>query len=237
MASHIKTIIVQARMSSSRFPRKMLELLSGMPLIQFVCKRLSRISQTGFLVAMSDERSDDDLALFCQESGFPVFRGSLDDVLNRCIQAAKSKKASYIVRVCGDTPLIDVSLLDTILKLLIKENLDYVAPDRATCASGFYSEAVTLSALERVALGSVDKNDREHVTRFIVNNPSSFKVKFVSTTLFPEFIRDEHLTIDHPKDLTRVNEIVHSLPNPLEFSSADILAVLHKLRKNDFDKP
>jgi len=215
----------------------MLEPLAGMPLIQFVCKRLSRISQAGFLVAMSDESSDDNLALFCQESGFPVFRGSLDDVLDRCIQAAQSKKASYIVRVCGDTPLIDVSLLDTMLKLLIKENLDYVAPDRMTCASGFYSEAVTLSALERAALGSVDKNDREHVTRFIVNNPGLFKVKLVSTALFPEFIRDEHLTIDYPKDLIRVNEIVHSLPNPLEFSSADILVVLHGLKKKDYDKP
>lgn len=236
MVSQMKIIIVQARMSSSRFPGKMLEPLAGMPLIQFICKRLSRIPQADFLVATSDQRSDDSLVSFCQRSGFPVFRGSLNNVLSRYIEAAKHKKASYIVRVCGDTPLLDVALLDTMFNLLIKENLDYVAPVRATCASGFFSEAVTLSALEKIALSSVDKCDREHVSRFIVDNTGLFKTKFVPVALFPDFIRDEHLTIDHPKDLMRVNEIINFMPDPLEFSSEDILIALHNLKKKNFVK-
>jgi len=106
-------IIIQARMSSSRFPGKMMARLGDIPLIDFIYKRCCESSIKNILVATSDHKSDDILYNHCRGRGIPIMRGNLHNVLKRYIQAGELLNARYIIRVCGDTPFVDISLADS----------------------------------------------------------------------------------------------------------------------------
>ncbi|MDD5072701.1 MAG: NTP transferase domain-containing protein [Candidatus Omnitrophica bacterium] len=216
-------IIIQARMSSSRFPGKVMSLLGGVPLVEYVYRRCKTCAVDNVLVATSEDTSDDTVYDHCRSGKIPVFRGSLDNVLERYIRAAGSVNAGYVVRVCADTPFVDTALVNTLLKALIAEKLDYASLERSTCASGFYSEAVTAEALEKAAMRTREKEDLEHVTKYITSHPQEFSAKFIDAGLNPEFLHGIRLTIDQPGDLKRANAIVSELVDPLAFTSKEVL--------------
>ncbi len=225
-------IIIQARMSSSRFPGKMMSVVGGLPLIEYVYRRCKYSLVNKVLVATSDDKSDDDLCYYCKKKNIPVFRGPLDNVLKRYIQAAEYLKAKFIGRVCGDTPFIDICMLDRFFNLLVRESFDYVSCRRDDCASLFYSEGVSLSAMKKTLSLTKDENNREHVTKFIIDNQDEFSVKFIDAKLNPCYIKDICLTIDLPGDLKTVGGLLDKLEDRFAFSSQDILHIIKNNRQN-----
>ncbi len=223
-------IIIQARMSSNRFPGKMLTKIAGRPLVEYVYRRCSQSKIKNVLVATSDSVSDDSIYEYCDNIHIPVMRGDLDNVVKRYIQAARAQKMEYICRVCGDTPFVDTSLIELLLETLITRKLDYAAPDRNTCASGFYSETMTLDALEKVASATGDSEDLEHVTRYILNNRDKFLIKLIDAGLNPQFARGVRFTMDYPADLELVEGIASGLAGDYSFSSQDVLKMIKKIK-------
>ncbi|UCC95884.1 MAG: hypothetical protein JSW40_03825 [Candidatus Omnitrophota bacterium] len=221
-------IVIQARMSSSRFPGKMMTKLSGMPLVEYVYRRCERSSLGRVVVATSDDISDDALYDYCKNNDIFVMRGSLHNVLERYIQVADSLNAEYIVRVCADTPLVDISLMRVLLKVLIEEKLDFASLDGQTCASGFLSEVIATQTLKKVVGLTHVAEDLEHVTRFIIKNEKSFSVKRIKADLNPEFIRDIRLTIDYPEDIKKVSAIIDALSDKFLFTSEEVLEVVRR---------
>ncbi|MBN1872021.1 MAG: hypothetical protein JW800_05550 [Candidatus Omnitrophica bacterium] len=223
-------IIIQARMSSSRFPSKMMEPLGGAALIEFVYKRSTLSNVSNVVVATSEDLSDRGLYDYCLKNSIRVMRGSLEDVLKRYIDTANAIGAKYIIRICGDTPFVDIALADSLLDTLVKEGREYVAPSRISCASAFFSEAVSLSALERCARMTSDKQDREHVTRYILNHADGFDVKLIDAGLNPSFMSDVKLTIDYPEDIEAARRVVGRLADRYNFSSGDVLDIVGNKR-------
>jgi len=221
-------IIIQARMLSSRFPGKMLSRLSDTPLIEYVYRRCQNSCASKILVATSNDATDDSLYNYCRDRKILAMRGSLDNVLERYIQAANFFGVDYIIRVCGDTPFVDISLIDKLLEMLVREKLDYVSFDRQGCASGFYSEAVTLEALKKTATQTNDKKDLEHVTKFIIKNREKFLVKFIDVGLDPGYMINVRLTVDFPEDVKMINAVIDRLGDKFVFSSQDILDIIKR---------
>src|SRR5690554_2963193 len=118
-----RAVIVQARMSSSRFPGKSLELIGDKPLLYYVVKRLE-ITGLPVIVATSSDTSDDVLADYLQGQNINVFRGSLLNVLNRYIATAETFEIEEIIRVTADNPLVDIVYLKKALSLF--EKFEYV---------------------------------------------------------------------------------------------------------------
>jgi len=221
-------IIIQARMSSARFPGKMMSNISGMPLVRYIYERCKRSSVKDVIVATSDDASDDVMYKYCKDNGIQIMRGSLDNVLKRYIQAADLVGAEYIVRVCGDTPLVDIMLIEKLLDMLASGGFGYVAPDRGSCAPAFYSEAVTLQALKKAIGLTMSKEGLEHVTKYILDNEKVFNARLIDAKLNPDFIKATRLTIDYPEDLDRVNAVINELRDRLHFSSEDVLDIVRK---------
>lgn len=221
-------IIIQARMSSLRLPGKMLALLNGTPLVKYVYERAK---QTGIpvVVATSDDASDEELAAYCESNTIPVIRGSLPDVLGRYIFAAEQLGVQYVVRVCGDTPFVDVGLIQKMCSELQRGEWDYVGCNRETVASAFYSETATLGALKRAASLSIDAQDHEHVTKFVLARQDQFKVKLIDSEFTPQSIKGLRLTIDYPEDIHNANRVAQALGNRFDFSSEDVIRAVHKL--------
>ena len=114
------TAIIQARMTSSRLPGKVLRRIQGKPVLAYQierikwCRRLSNV-----LVATSTNAADDPIEEMAKVHGLSVFRGSEHDVLDRFYQAAKAAHAGVIMRLTGDCPLIDPDVCDHVTDVFL----------------------------------------------------------------------------------------------------------------------
>src|SRR4051794_13137546 len=119
--------ILQARMSSSRLPGKVLKPLLDQPLLAREIERVRESRRvTRLVVATSDRPSDDAIERLCGEIAVPCFRGSLDDVLDRFYQAARAYTPDGLIRLTGDCPLIDPDVLDRTVDYFVDGEYDYV---------------------------------------------------------------------------------------------------------------
>lgn len=174
--------IIQARMSSSRLPGKVLLDLAGQPMLMWVVERVrlaNLVSNT--VVATTTDPADDTIANFCNSREIPCFRGSLPDVLDRYYRAAQAFHAEHIVRITGDCPLIDPQLIDTAIMALVGDKerdipgCDFIAnrlppPWKRTYPIGLDTEACTMSALARAWREAGQSFQREHVMPYFYDD-------------------------------------------------------------------
>ncbi len=161
-------VIVQARMSSSRFPGKVLHELCGKPMIRQQLSRLQRSQRhSEIVIATTDQTVDDRIVSWAQKENLRCLRGSTEDVLARYIMAAKATQAEVIVRITADCPLVDPIILDTVVTELIDHqyDCDYASNVlRRTYPRGLDVEAFFADTLFRMSRYAVTNEEREHVT-------------------------------------------------------------------------
>jgi spore coat polysaccharide biosynthesis protein SpsF len=202
-----RVAIIQARMSSSRFPGKVLADLAGMPMIVFMVQRVRRSRHLDqVVVATSTDASDDRLADALAVHNVECFRGDLVDVLDRFTRAARAAHADHVVRLTGDCPLMDPDLIDRGLSELARGDADYVsnvAPP--TYPDGLDVECFTRDALETAWREARLASEREHVTPFLRNGGAGTRVRNWVAVADLSALR---WTVDHPDDLQHVAALV-----------------------------
>jgi len=162
--------LIQARMSSTRLEGKVLKTISGIPSLKLMLDRVKKARLLDDVVVItSTHASDDEISQFCHSNNFNVFRGSLEDVLDRYYQAAKEFDADVIVRMTADCPLVDPLIIDQTIKYFANsDNCDYCAnavpPDNKRYPDGSDVEVFSRAKLEEIWLEYTDKKSREHVT-------------------------------------------------------------------------
>jgi spore coat polysaccharide biosynthesis protein SpsF len=229
--------IVQVRMSSRRLPGKSLRLLGGKPILQYVLESLTQVAElAGTLVATSTDPSDDPIAGFCERFATPCFRGSLDNVAERFLEAAHTRSFSAFVRVSGDSPLLDPRLVTRAIDLFRESGADLatnVFP--RTYPAGMSVEVVKTQTFERVVPKLSVPDDREHVTSFFYRNAADFQIaSFVREV--PR--RDVHLAIDTPEHFEFVARLVGSMNRPhWDYAVDDILRLSEGLHIADTRSP
>ena len=164
--------IVQARFGSVRFPGKILKEVNGFPLIQILFHRLSQSKKIDkIILATSKNIENDSLAILINNLGYDVFRGNELDVLDRYYNAAEKFKAETIVRITGDCPIIDPHIVDRVISIYDKGNVDYVSNTLVpTYPDGLDVEVFSFRALKMAQTKAKKPFDREHVTPFIKSN-------------------------------------------------------------------
>ena len=122
------TAIVQARMSSKRFPGKVMAEINGVPIIQILLERLKLCEILDeIIVATTHKEEDDCLSDFLNKLGIKVFRGNENDVLSRFVEATQISKCNIVVRITADCPLIDPVIVGKVIKKFLSGNFDYVS--------------------------------------------------------------------------------------------------------------
>src|SRR5262245_53776967 len=120
--------IVQARVSSTRLPGKVLKPILGATMLARQMERLQRSqAMDRLIVATSTDASDDAIEALCRASEVPCWRGSLDDVLDRFHGAARAHNATDVVRLTGDCPLADPLVIDAVVRLYRSSGVDYAS--------------------------------------------------------------------------------------------------------------
>lgn len=215
--------IVQARMSSTRLPGKVLADLAGRPALALLVTRLSRAERLDeIVVATSTDPSDDVIDEWCRSSSVRCIRGSLKDVLGRYVQAAEATQADAVVRITADCPLIDPVLVDGLVSFFAESELDYCGLS-GEFPHGLDCEVFTREALLTTDMNAIEDYDREHVTPFMKRHPGEFR-----TSTFAPLSGHAHerWTLDYPEDLNLLREIARRLLQPQTATTIDVLSVL-----------
>lgn len=222
--------IIQARMTSTRLPAKVLADIVGHPMLWHVVNRV-RLARSidQVVVATSIEPADDAIAQFCRDHRIEYFRGSEVDVLDRFYQAAKSCDARIVVRITADCPLIDPHVIDTVVNTFCAGGADYVTNTlRYTYPDGLDTEVCSFAALETAWNEAHRASEREHVTSYL-RNSGRFRVANVESD---NEVSARHLrwTVDEPHDLEFVRAIYSRLwpQQQAHFFLADILQLLER---------
>lgn len=220
---------IEARMTSTRLPGKVLMESAGKPMLELMVERLHRVPRLdGIIIATTTNAADDPVAALADRLGVGCYRGSEHDVLSRVLEAARTNDVDIIVQTTGDCPLIDPKIVSAVIDTYLDGNADYVSNALAprSFPVGMDTQVFASDVLADVASRTDDPDDREHVSLFIYNNPELYRIKSVrapAAYCAPEI----RLTLDTPEDLTLIRDVFERLyyKDPA-FGLADILELL-----------
>lgn len=202
-------VIVAARMGSSRLPGKVMKPVLGEPLILFILKRLavSRLA-ADIVLATTGLPQDDDLALIVQRAGFPVYRGAVNDVLGRYVDAARGRGWDYAVRVTGDCPLVSGDTLDGVLAECKRLQPFDLATTKPTFPRGIDYEVYSAPLLEHIhALPDVTAEDREHIMNYIYRHEEQYRIVRLQPPASLQF--NTEFLVDTLADYQRLTALLH----------------------------
>lgn len=219
--------ILQARVSSSRLPGKVLLPLLGQPMLarQLERVRRARLIDT-LLVATSEDVSDDPIEALCAAAGVACYRGRLDDVLDRYYQAALAYRPRHIVRLTGDCPLADPGLIDAVIAYYLESGCAHVSNggEPPSFPDGLDVEVFSFAALETAWRETRLGSEREHVTPFIYKHPERFRLGQYRSPVDLSALR---WTVDEAADFELISIVYQTLyPAKPDFDSADVLRLL-----------
>ncbi|MDE2040063.1 MAG: glycosyltransferase family protein [Elusimicrobia bacterium] len=211
-----RVVIVQARMTSTRLPGKVLMDLQGRPMLAQQLRRLRLCrSADALMIACTRNPADDPVAELARRERLECWRGSEEDVLSRYAGAARKAAADVIVRVTADCPLIDPEIVDLVIRKL--DGRDYASNVlRRTYPRGLDAEALTRETLERLDREATSAPAREHVTYHILRErPQAFTRGSVEDSADNSDLR---WTVDTAEDL----ELARRLYAALDLGSSEV---------------
>lgn len=220
---------IEARMSASRLPGKVLMDVAGTPALERLVRRLTRAESIDAIVlATTTNPADDPLAEWAAARQLPCYRGSEDDVLDRVVEAHRMMGSEIIVEVCGDTPLLDPRVIDAAVTRFLHGDVDVVSNTaRLTWPQGIDAQVFRFDALEKVARTQADPAVREHVSLYFYENPETYRIHHL-TAPAKETAPEVRLQLDYAEDLDLIRAVYGRLEPRFGdgFSVRDILDLL-----------
>lgn len=220
--------IVFARLSSSRLPNKVMIEVQGKPILEHIIERVARSKYLQKIVlATTTNPVDGMIAKLGSELGIATYRGSELDVLDRCYQAAKNFSLDPVVRITADDPFKDPEIIDMAIEIYLRDSSKYDIVCNTlepTFPEGLDVEVISFKALERAWKESSNIDDRQHVTKYLLDNPKKFRIFNFKNS---EFLSNIRLTLDTKEDLVVVKSIYDALyPKSTHISWKDVIAYL-----------
>ena len=217
------TAIIQAHMSSSRLPGKVMKDLCGEPALYRMIERLRHCKNIDEIVlATTTMECDDIIVEYCEKWGVKIFRGSNDDVLSRYYGASQQYPSEYYARLTSDNPLVDPGVIDSMVEFFFAHNYRYVSASNGKLCLGMACELFTAELLDEAYHKATVPYEHEHVTPYMYLTNQSKGV-------FP-YERDEsayRLTMDTPEDYEVIRLVYEALYQPgNHFTLNDIVAYL-----------
>ena len=199
-------------MNSSRLPGKALLNLKGKPMLQHIIEftKYSRLTDE-IIIATSDKSEDDQIQKLAEKSNISCFRGSSDNVLKRYYDCALKFGGEIIIRLTGDNPLIDPTIIDQVIDICKKTKCDYCSNMiNQTFPLGYLVEGMTFQTLKKMYETKQDELSKEHVTHYLRKNLNEFFVKEVHA---PHNINKNQwrLSVDYKEDFELIQKIFDEL--------------------------
>ena len=199
-------VILQARMSSSRLPGKVMMKINDEPMIHWQIKRILEATKVSDLVvATSVDATDDCLVDFLEANSIKVHRGSLRNVLSRFTEAATKYHYDALIRLTGDCPLVMPELINQMVDEFYELDVDYLSNTlEPTFPDGLDIEIIRRGILEKLASFKLENMELEHVTFGVYTRPETFRL---SNFKSKSNLSTERWTVDYQEDLEFVRAI------------------------------
>ena len=208
-------IVTQARLNSTRFPKKILKEINGKSLLQIHLESLSKSKYfKNLIVATTREKGIDKVLELIRKNSIKYFQGSTDDVLDRYYKAVLPYKPDYVVRVTSDCPLIDGNLIDEIVDFALNKSIDYVSNTLIeNFPDGQDIEVISWGALKKAWRFAKKPYEREHVTIFIKDNSTFNKSDMFTSENFLSEKNYNHIrmTLDEKSDYDAIKILINDL--------------------------
>jgi spore coat polysaccharide biosynthesis protein SpsF len=200
--------IIQARMKSTRLPGKILMPLplgSNKPLLSWIVESLKEsLYYKKIFLATSENKENDVLIDFCNNSKIEIFRGDENNVLSRFTSIIKGCHSDCVVRLTADNPIIDTEILDKAITYHLSNNNDYTKTFGLPIGMNF--EIIRSKALIKSESLNISEDDKEHVTLYL-RNSDDFKKGVFTMSCIPT-LKDLRLTVDYPSDFVLLSNIL-----------------------------
>lgn len=221
------TALIQARLGSTRLPRKTLMMLEGETLLWHLIKRVRASKYVNdFVIATTTQERDNEIVGFTEKNNLNTYRGSENDVLDRFYKAAVRYKVETIVRVTPDCPMLDPIVMDKVISKYLESGYDYVSNTLPpTFPDGLDTEVFSFAALETAWDEAKLSAEREHVTPYITANPELFRLCNVENE---ENLSHLRWTVDTQRDFEFVKKVFLNFKGKDIFFMEDVLELLRK---------
>lgn len=205
--------VIHARMSSKRLPGKVLRKAHGLPLLGHLIDRLEHCEGlNGVMIATSSDPLDEAVSNYAVERGIPCFQGDLSDVAARLIECAKQFKIEHMVRISGDSPMLDQSFVSQALNIYRRERPSLVTNvQQRTFPKGQSVEIFSRETLSSAWHSGLSDSDKEHVTPYFYRHPEKYSILNMS---YPGLRGDVQLSVDTEQDFLRFEQITARLGAP-----------------------
>ena len=222
-------VILQARMSSKRFPGKVLQDLLGKPMIIRQISRIQSAKNIGKIVVATTRRQDDDLlASTLLENEIDIYRGATDDVISRYVKVIRKFQANTVVRLTADCPLVMPELLDSMIEDFSCNNWDYLSNTIfPTYPDGLDIEIFSAKSLITLYSMKLTDPEKEHVTLGFHNRKKEFNLHNYESNLDYSNLR---WTVDYPEDLEFIRNVYSKFQDRMNMFGFD--EVLDLIREN-----
>lgn len=219
------TIIIQARIGSKRFPRKVISKIQGEYMISHIINRTKCVKAVNQIILATTKKDEDKILLdIAKNQNIFSFAGDEKDVLKRYFLAAEKFNADPIIRITGDCPLCDPKIIQKLIKIFNEKKIDYVSNRIIpTFPDGLDVEIFSFKALKKAEKEAKLQSEREHVTPYIYNNKKKFSIFNVKNKKDLSLFR---WTVDEKKDLVFVKKIFEAMEPKKIFFMKDVEKVL-----------
>jgi len=220
---------IEARMTSSRLPGKVLMPILGRPSLELMIERVKNSRYIDeIVIATTTNEKDDAIEKLGNFLGVKVYRGSENDVLVRVLGAAESVNSDLLVKLTGDCPLIDPIIIDQTITAHLSGDYDYTSNllNERTFAIGLDTEVLPIETLRKVEKLTSEPIDRTHVTCYIYHNPQHFKLHGIVANAHTQS-GDLRITLDTKEDYDLISKVYETLyPINKIFDAKDIISLL-----------
>ena len=228
--------IIEARMTSKRMPGKVMLHVLGKPMIEYLVERLNSIKLIDKIILATTRNSQDNiLQKTCKNLNILCYRGSENNVLSRVVNAGLKYKVKNAIRITADCPIIDPKIITEVLNKYSKlKNYDCVTNSHIrSYPDGMDVTAYKFKALIKSSELVKSNYHKEHVTSYMFENPSLFKIKHIIANkklYWPEL----GLTLDEKNDFVLIKKIIRYFNDKKKynFNCEDIIKLLKKKKKN-----
>ena len=217
--------LVQARMSSTRFPGKSLHPVKDKPMLAYLLERLDRCQGLYKIVVVTSlEESDQPIADFCRKQGVDCYRGPLNNVAKRFKDALEVYKLDVFVRVNGDSPLLDPHLVEKCMAVFLEQDADLATNVLTrTFPKGQSVEAVRASTYMEAFGKMIEEEELEHVTRHFYIHPGGYRIFNIQSGRNLGAIQ---LSVDTPEDMALFGQILSRMTRPhWEYGLEEVLSL------------
>lgn len=218
---------VEARMTSTRLPGKVLMPVGNTTMLGHLFDRLRQVpSLNDVVLATTTNIQDDVLVNFARKNHLPFFRGSEHNVLSRVLNAAKSVAADIIVEITGDCPVIDPMIIEQLIQIYLHNQADYVNNVIIrSYPAGMDTQVFPYQVLEHSSTLTQDPEDLEHVSLFICNHPELYKhINLVAPS--DHFWPTLALTLDEIHDYYLLEKVIEYFDCSPHASCLDMITLL-----------